>query len=250
MHKRALARGIVLAMVLLAVSSPGWAAPQPQARSVITYPTDGMAISGMVEITGIATHPNIVWYDVSYASGPQPTGASQWVSLANVQNAQVEDGVLAVWDTTGVPDGQYSLALTVIGRDDPITYQQIVTRLTVNNAQPVATPMTEQATPEPMPTAVTGPTPTPVSVEQPATPTPRPSPVPGGEGGDEEVATPLAGESEDEQPAIQFDFGELRSAFCSGGLITLMLLLLWGLYVLAKASLRWYLHQRTGPPWQ
>ena len=248
MHKRALVVGVILVIVLLALGSSGWAAPQPQARSVITYPTDGTTISGMVEITGIATHPNIVWYDVSYAPGPQPTGASQWVSLANVQNAQVEDGVLAVWDTTSVPDGQYSLALTVIGRDDPITYQQIVTRLTVNNAQPVATPTTEQATPEPMPTAVTGPTPTPVSVEQPATPTPRPSPAPEGEEGDDEVVTPLAGEGE--QPAIQFDFGELRSTFCSGGLITLMLLLLWGLYVLAKSSVRWYLRQRTGPPWQ
>ena len=248
MHKRALAMGMALAMILLAMSSPGWAAPQPQARSVITYPTGGMTISGVVEITGIATHPNIVWYDVSYAPGPEPTGASQWVSLANVQGTQVEDGVLAVWDTTGVPDGQYSLALTVIGRDDPFTYQQIVTHLTVNNAQPVATPTAEQPTPEPMPTAVTGPTPTPIFVEQPATPTPRPSPASEGDEGDEEVTTPLADESEDEQPAIQFDFGELRGAFCSGGLITLMLLLLWGLYVLAKASVRWYLRQRTGSP--
>lgn len=246
MHRRALAMGMALAMILLAMSSPGWAAPQPQARAVITYPTDGTAISGVVEVTGIATHPNIVWYDVSYAPGPEPTGESQWVSLASVENTQVEDGVLVIWDTTGVSDGLYCLALTVKGRDDPFTYQPIVTHLTVNNTNPVATPTSEQPTPEPMPTAVVGPTPTSVSVEQPATPTSQLSPTPQGEG--EGVTTPST--SENERPAVQFDFGELRSAFCSGGLITLMLLLLWGLYLLAKVSIRWYLRQRTGSPWQ
>lgn len=249
MHKRTLAVGMILVIVLLALGSPGWAAPPLQARSVITYPTSGMTVSGVVEITGIATHPNIAWYDVSYAPGPEPTGTSQWVSLANVQNAQVESGVLAVWDTTTIPDGQYSLALTVIGRDDPFTYQQIVTYLTVNNAQPVAspTPETEQPTPEPMPTAVVGPTPTPISIEQPATPTPRPSPTPGSE---EELAGTPAASEEEEGPALPFNVQDLRGAFCNGGLITVMLFLLWGLYLLAKASVRWYLRSGKGLPWK
>ncbi|MFQ6100562.1 MAG: hypothetical protein ACE5OS_04930 [Anaerolineae bacterium] len=246
MHKRALAIGMALAVILLAMNSPGRAAPQPQARLVITYPTSGMTISGVVEVTGIVTHPNIFWYEVDYAPGAEATGDSQWTRLAYVENTQIEDGVLAVWDTTGVSDGQYCLALTVKGRDDPLTYQQIVTHLAVNNAQPVETPTSEQPTPELMPTAVVGLTPTPVSVEQPATPTLRPSPTPQGEGG--EATMPST--SENEQPVVQFDFGELRSAFCSGGLITLMLLLLWGLYLLAKVSIRWYLRQRTDRPWQ
>lgn len=249
MHKRTLAVGMILVIVLLALGSPGWAAPPFQARSVINYPTSGMTISGVVEVTGIATHPNIAWYDVSYAPGPEPTGSSQWVSLTNVQNAQVESGVLAVWDTTGIPDGQYSLALTVIGRDDPFTYQQIVTYLTVNNAQPGAspTPETEQPTPEPMPTAATGPTPTPISIEQPATPTPRPSPT--SEGEEEQAGTPAPSE-EEEGPVLPFNIQDLRGAFCSGGLITVMLFLLWGLYLLAKASVRWYLRSGKGLPWK
>ncbi|MCK4316830.1 MAG: hypothetical protein KAX24_13765, partial [Anaerolineae bacterium] len=151
MHKRALAVGVVLVMILLTMGSPGWAAPQPQARSVITYPTDGMTISGVVEVAGIATHPNILWYEVDYAYGAEPTGESQWIPLTYVENAQVEDGVLVIWDTTSVPDGSYCLALTIKGRDDPIYYQQFVKRLTVNNAQPVETPAPETPTPEPMP---------------------------------------------------------------------------------------------------
>jgi len=249
MHKRALVVGMVLVIVLLSLGPPGRAAPPLQARSIITYPTDGMTVSGVVEITGIATHPNIQWYDVSYAYDPEPTGGSQWVSLANVENKQVENEVLATWDTTNVPDGQYSLALTVVGRDDPFTYQQFVSHLTVNNAQPVPspTPETEQPTPEPMPTAEAGPTPTPVSIEQPATPTPRPSPTPEGE--EEQVDMPSASE-EEEQSSLSFGVEGLRGAFCNGGLITAMLFLLCGLYLLVKASIRWYLRNGGVLPWQ
>ncbi len=245
MHKRILAVGTALVMILLAVSSPGWAAPQTQARSVIAYPTDGMTISGVVEVTGIATHPNILWYEVDYAHGAEPTGESQWVPLAHVENAQVEDGVLAVWDTTGVPDGLYCLALTVKGQDDPLYYQQFVTHLTVNNAQPVVTPTSETPTLEPMPTAVVGPTPTPISIEQPATPTPRPSPTPRS-GVAEETTTPSTGE--EERLSVPLDVAELRTAFCTGGLVTVLLLLLWGLYLLVKAGVRWVLRQRTRSP--
>lgn len=264
MHKRALAVGMArtvavsLVFILpdicrpLTIGSQGWAAPprvlavasQPQqAQAIVTYPSDGMTISGVVEITGVATHPSILWYDVSYAPGAEVTGESQWVSLARPENTQVESGVLVTWDTTIIPDGQYSLALTVMGRDDSFVYQRRVEHLTVNNAQPVASPTPEQATPEPMPTAVVGQTPTPVPVEQPATPTPRPSPL--SEGGDEEVTTPSSGGDE---LGMQFDIGELRSAFWSGALITVMLFLLWALYLLAKTSIRWYLRQRSGPP--
>jgi len=242
MHKRILVVGTALLVVLLAVGPPGWAAPQPQARSVVTYPTSGITVSGVVEVTGVAAHPNILWYQVDYAYGAEPTGESQWVPLAHMENTQVEDGVLAIWDTTGVPDGLYCLALTVKGRDDPTYYQQFVTRLMVNNAQPVETPTPESPTPEPMPTAVVGPTPTPVHVEQPATPTPRPSPTSSG-GVIEETITPSTGEGEGAGTFL--DVEELRAAFCTGGLVTILLFSLGGLYLLAKASLRWFLRWRT-----
>jgi len=246
MHKRALAVEMVLVVLLFAVGSPGWAAPQPQVQYFITYPTGGMAVSGVVEIRGSANHPNTQWwYDVSYASGPEPTGDSQWVPLAQVENTPVQDGVLAVWDTTTVPDGVYTLALTVKGRDDPTYWQQFVTHLTVNNAQPVETPTPEEApTPEPMPTAVVGPSPTPVTIEQPATPTPRSSPTPGEQEG-EEIPTPIA--SADERSSFALDADALRDAFWDGVLITVSLFTLWGLYLLAKASVRWFLRQRTRP---
>ena len=244
MHKRILVVGTALLVVLLAVGPPGWAAPQPQARSVITHPVSGMTISGMVEVTGIATHPNLNVYQLRYAAGPEPTGDSQWVDFAIVEGVQVENNVLATWDTTVIPDGQYTLALAVWGADDAASpYVFFVTHLTVNNAQPVATPTSEPPTPEPMPTAVVGPTPTPVSVEQPATPTPRPSPTPPGEV-TEETATPSTGE--EEGAGVILDVEELRTAFCTGGLITVFLFSLLALYLLVKVGVRWFLRWRAG----
>ena len=247
MHKRILAVGTALVVIGFTVASPGWAAPLQQARSVVTYPTDGMTVSGVVDVTGIATHPNMDFYQIRYAAGPEPTGGSQWVDFAIVDGTQIENDVLGSWDTTVIPDGQYTLALAVWGVDDSAgPYVFFVTQLTVNNAQPVATPTPEAPTPEPMPTAVVGPTPTPVSIEQPATPTPRPSPTPQSEAV-EETVTPTTGE--DAGFNIPLNVEELRTAFCTGGLITVMVLLLWGFYLVVKAGVRWFLRQqRTNRP--
>jgi hypothetical protein len=239
MHKRALAVGLALVMISLAMRSPGWAAPLPQGQAIVTSPVSGSTVSGEVQITGIANHPNILSYEVHYASGAEATASTQWILLAHVDNTPVQDGVLATWNTTTLPDGQYCLALTVRGRDDSFNYQQIVTRLTVSNAQPVAAPTEVQPTPAPMPTAVIGPTVTPVTVEQPPTATPQPSSATGEGGGEEGAST------EGESRSLNLDTEMLRGAFCTGALIVLMLFVLLGLYQCMKAVVRWYLRGRS-----
>jgi hypothetical protein len=238
---------VAFVIILLAESLSGWAAPQPQARSIVTYPADGMVISGAVDVIGIATHPNMQSYQLRYAAGPQPTGNSQWVDFAIVEGTQMEDGVLGTWDTTTVPSGQYTLALAVWGLDDAASpYVFFVMNLTVDNSQPIETPTPEPLTPEPLPTAVVGPTPTPVQVEQPATPTPRPSPTSRSEV-IEETATPS---TEEEGIGEILDIEKLNTAFCSGGRITVLLFSLWGLYLLAKVGVRWFLRRRTNVDWK
>jgi hypothetical protein len=233
--------GATLVIVSFVLSARGHAAPQLQARSVITFPTDGTTVSGIVNVMGIATHPNMNFYQLRYAAGPEPTGDSQWVDFAIVEGTQVENDVLGSWDTTVIPDGQYTVALAVWGVGDPTgPYLFFANRLTVNNAQPVATPTPEPSTPEPMPTEVIGPTPTPVIIAQPATPTPRPSPTPEVEAA-EETATPSAGD--ESRFNIPLDVVELRTAFCTGGMITVLLLLLWGFYLVAKAGIRYFLRR-------
>jgi hypothetical protein len=249
MYKRMLTVGIVLAVLLFAVSAPGWAAPQLQARSVITYPTNGATIGGAVNVTGIATHPNITSYQLRFASGPQPTGDSQWIDFAIVEGTQVDDGVLATWDTTIIPDGQYTLALAVWGANDATSpYVFFVTNLTVNNAVPVEEPTPEPPTPEPLPTAVPM-TATPVTIEQPPTPTSPPTATPGGEGEQTEEVDVSAGE-EDEGLSLPIDFAELRAAFLSGGKIAFFLLGMWALYLFVKALIRWLLRHNWRAPWK
>ena len=238
-------------MIALAAVTPGVAAPLPQGRASISYPTSGLVLSGVVDIIGTATHPNMFSYQLRYAPGPQPTGESQWVDFAIVQATQVDNGVLASWDTTRVPDGQYTLALAVWGQDDPANpYLFFVTNLTVNNAAAPPTPTPEEtptATPEPLPTAVIGPTPTPVTIEQPATPTPPPTREAAAGSPTEEIGTPSGGAGSS-RLRITLDTDELRSAFCTGASLSLLLLLLWGFYLLLKATVRWLLRQRRRPP--
>ncbi|MGD8997016.1 MAG: hypothetical protein PVH80_02825 [Anaerolineae bacterium] len=237
MHKRILAAGLVLLVVALTVGPVGWAAPLFQAQSVITYPTDGTTVSGQVGVRGIATHPNMDFYQVRYAPGGQPTGDSRWQDFAIVQGQQVQDDVLGTWDTTQIPDGQYTLALAVWGINDSNNpYLFFVTNLTVNNTNPVSTPTPEATPTEPPPTVTLGPTPTPMSVEQPATSTPRSTPtMPSSI-----VPTPTAAS---QGPSVALDVEEIRDGFCTGGLITILLLSLWGLYLVVKVALRWFLRR-------
>lgn len=241
MHKRVLLLGLVLFMTLLAVPPVGRAAPVFQAQSTITYPTDGATVSGQVEVRGVALHPNMDFYQVRYAPGAQPTGDSQWQDFAIVDGQQVDGDVLATWDTSQIPDGQYTLALAVWGVNDPNNpYVFFATNITVNNANPVATPTPEDEEPtEVPPTPTIGPSPTAVSVEQPATSTPRPTPTMP----TSLLPTPTA-ESQDERP-LSLNVGEVRDSFCVGGLVTVLLLTLWGLYLLAKVGLRWFLRQQS-----
>ncbi len=263
MKKRIITWGTISVSALLVVvlmSGPGLAAPLQQARSVITYPSEGMTVSGVVEIQGIATHPNINSYQLRYAAGPQPTGDSQWVDFAIVEGTQVENGVLATWDTTTLPDGMYTLALAVWGADDAASpYVFFVRNLTVNNAQPAPSPTSEQEeepavteTPEPAPTAVIGPTPTPVTVEQPPTATAQPSPTGGVDEEEGTAAAPVGEMDGDDEDGLSLPINteEIKSAFYQGGKIALALFVLWGGYIFIKALIRWGLRQNIAWPWR
>ena len=242
MRKRVLMAGSMLIILLLTAAPVGWAAPLRQAQSTITYPTDGTTVSGQVEVRGVALHPNMDFYQVRYAPGPQPAGDSQWQDFAIVEGRQVENDVLGTWDTTQVPDGRYTLALAVWGANDANNpYVFFATNITVNNTNPVATPTPEEAeeATEMPPTPTAGPTATPVGVEQPATSTPRPTPTVSTSA----LATPTVSASE--SSGMSLDTGEIRDGFCVGGLFTVLLLSLWGLYQLVKVGLRWLLRQRS-----
>jgi hypothetical protein len=245
MYKRVLTVGVTLAIVLLAVVLPSHAAPPRQWRSVITYPEAGATVGGIVEIRGIATHANFDSYQVRYAPGTNVAGDTAWVDIVMLVPNPVDNGVLCTWDTTTLPDGPYVLALAVWGVGDPENpHLHFVEHVVVDNSsfEPSPEPTLEE---EPAVTVPAGPTPTLASIVQPPTSTPRPSPE--SEESEAEGSVTPTPEAEGDGLGVNLDASVLQNAFCTGGLITVMLFLLWGLYMTAKASIRWYLRGPRSP---
>ncbi len=245
---KALYYGIIV-VLLLALNGAGHSLAAPLAQDSVwnvTYPTDGAVVSGEVTITGTATHANFNSYGLLYAAGPNPTEQSNWIPIVLNVQTMVVNGPLASWDTTQIPNGQYTLALAVyeVGNDTPNLH--FVNSITVQNEAatptpaPTDTPMPEETT-DP---GVTDPGVGPVvpTIEQPPTATPRPTatPDPGGVIEDD-VQTPTEGAA-----AIDALFapGALKEAFCQGAWIAVLIYVIGGLYLAAKAAWRYYRRQQ------
>lgn len=243
-------RGYMAVLIILLGTGAGvtLAAPLTQSDTwVITYPTDGTVVSGQVIIQGTASHTSFNSYGVLYASGPTPTGNSQWVPIVFSVPTMVVNGALATWDTTKIPNGQYALALAVYaaGNTDPNLH--FVNYITVQNEpatptpSPTATPEAEpeEAIPPVQPTA-----PLEVAtIEQPPTATPRPTSTPATAA---EVETEEE-ETEDSNLSGLISGPALREAFISGVWIAVILYAIGILYVAARAALRYFLRQQRRP---
>lgn len=96
------------------------ATQSPQAQSsVCTNPNAAItslamdsAVSGLIEIRGTATRPDMQYWKVEYRSD---TGTN-YISLNNSDKA-VTDGVLARWSTKTVPNGTYFVRLVIVQKD-------------------------------------------------------------------------------------------------------------------------------------
>ncbi len=236
----------ILALILVGVQ-PSVAAPPAQDTTWnITSPTEGAVISNEIEILGTATHDNFSSYGVLYAPGPRPTAESQWVPIAfGVQN-MVVNGPLATWDTTQVPNGQYTLALAIYEVDNDTPYLYFVNNVNVQNEEATPTP-----SPSPSPTVDpnAAPTATPSdgaiiapTIEQPPTATPRVTPTVG--------AATTEDQTNDETEnggfgANLFSPDEIKSAFWSGVWVAVLLYVFGGLYLAGRTAIRYYLRQQN-----
>jgi len=237
---------IISLLLVLTTAAQGLAAPLSQEPIWnVTTPNDGSVLSGEVTIQGTASHPNFSSYGVLYATGARPAADSQWVPVVFGVESMVVNGPLATWDTTQVPDGQYTLALAVyeVGNDTPFLH--FVNNITIKNADLTPTP-TETATPTEVPAGEPG-TEQPTAaepiiaptIEQPPTVTPRPVEV------QEEGATEVP-ESEEEAEAKEgtFSTGAIREAFFSGVWIAVLLYIIGGLYFAGRIAYRYYQRQQ------
>ena len=77
----------------------------------IVQPATGTHVQGRVDVRGTARIANFQFYKIELGVGAQPTS---WATISDMQRNPVTNGLLYVWDTTGLPAGTYSLRLVVV----------------------------------------------------------------------------------------------------------------------------------------
>jgi len=137
----------------------------------ISSPAGGQAVRGQVEILGRAFAEDFSAYNLSFAYTSDQTGA--WFLIAE-STTPVEDGLLAVWDTFSISDGDYNLRLEVLLEDGGSLISE-TTGIRVRNYSPVGT---DTPAPTPLPSSAPSATPfrTPETAETISRPTGTPLP--------------------------------------------------------------------------
>jgi hypothetical protein len=218
--------GILGTLLLMMVSlSPVLA--QDSSSAEITSPITGEPLFGLVNIMGTASHAEMQRYTLEFDLQDMPS--DQWFTIAGPISQQVQNGILAQWNTTTVPDGRYQIRLRVVLRDGTVM-ESIVQNLRVSNREPTSLPTGQpSATPELeiVETSV-GPSPTPL-IQQPPTVTPRPTAFP-------TVIATLSASGGATTDATLFD--QLGSACCNGALIAFVISALVGAYSTIHGRLR------------
>jgi len=203
------------------------AAPLAQGNlAVITSPADAAVVRGRVAVLGSAIHPQFQFYKVEFSH--EPTGGDEtWAIVGAIAQKPVMNDQLAVWDTTQVPDGSYSVRLRVVRLDG--NYDEDVARqIVVANAQPelpteTPTLSAEQLRPTVTPTPLP-PTPT-IVIEQPVRATEQS--IPG------VTRTPLPTPA-DEDSASSIDTAPFRNSCLYGAAAILGIFLLLGFLAVVR----------------
>ena len=106
-----------------------------QADSAITTPKSGSALQGKVDVRGYIKSTNFAGYDLDFSHSPSPDAG--WFNITT-SDKNPTDGLLGVWDTSSISDGNYRLRLTVHYKD--VTKAEIfVEEIRVRNYTPVET---------------------------------------------------------------------------------------------------------------
>lgn len=106
-----------------------------QADSAITTPASGTAVQGKVDVSGYIKSTNFARYDLdfSHSSGPE----DGWFNITTSDKNPL-DGLLGVWDTSSISDGNYRLRLTVHYKDGARA-EYFADEVRVRNYSPIET---------------------------------------------------------------------------------------------------------------
>jgi hypothetical protein len=137
----------------------------------ITSPAPDEILRGQVTVTGKVDVPSFLsaQLDFAYASNPTDT----WFNIQTFSQPMT-DSTLAVWDTTTITDGDYTLRLRVNFEDG--SFQEVTVPIKIgNDVLPTPTP---EPTTTPEPETILIPTPFLLAASPTPTDLPRPTPTP------------------------------------------------------------------------
>jgi hypothetical protein len=86
----------------------------PDPRSEIYSPGVNQVVSGTVTIRGSASHEKFQYYKLEFARGADASPAATDFNYFDGGNDEVPDGVLGTLDSTELPNGPYTIMLTVV----------------------------------------------------------------------------------------------------------------------------------------
>ncbi|OGN94191.1 MAG: hypothetical protein A2Z71_09135 [Chloroflexi bacterium RBG_13_50_21] len=101
----------------------------------IISPVAGQVVQGAVVIRGSAIVDGFQFYEIDFTHSGDPT--QTWF-LIQESTLPIQDGILAVWDTTTITDGEYDLRL-VISRTEATQMEVSIPGLRVRNYTPIET---------------------------------------------------------------------------------------------------------------
>jgi penicillin-binding protein 1C len=166
--------------------------PRPEVD--ISQPASGTDIIDTIEVHGTVKGPNFGGFQVEYGVSHDPLG---WGVVQERQPNQIDNGLLAMWDTSSIIDyGPVTVRVIIYGpdnrytaEDDPVSIEYRVL-LTLLEPTPTPTPTpTQTPTASVTPTATQTPTRTPTATETTMS-TMTPSSTPTSPGGSTPTVTP------------------------------------------------------------
>jgi hypothetical protein len=157
-------RWLCAGWIALTLILPQNAVAQSETTIRITAPASGDVVLGFVNIMGTSAVDGFFASELSFAYASDTTNT--WFLIYGT-DSPVTEGLLAVWDTTLVTDGDYDLRLRVTMQDGTLI-ETFVTGLRIRN-------QTSTETPTPEPTFTPEPFDTPSATLLPPTPQPAPT---------------------------------------------------------------------------
>lgn len=127
--------GIVLSLLIFVVLPTLTLAQTDERLARIITPVREQTLRGNVTIQGTASSPFFSRYVLAYAQEPD---LASWVEIGGAIQP-VQGGMLGVWNTRPLPDGQYALRLQVFDSNGSVT-ESIVRNLQLANASAAPEP--------------------------------------------------------------------------------------------------------------